>query len=464
MTRSTTGVSGAVRGLPQRVRHIVHKLSDRFGAPPGSRPITLDVHVSDTDADALFHDCLAGDASSSTTRLVVDHDGVVVNDTRIRIRSAGHAGEHDVSTLPSPRHVDVDRLPRRRFGSMTVSQLPDPGGIRFRALSARGRRAERCTVELRSTGDVDTVVALAAAGVPIAVESSGHRSPSARVQRFLTEIDELASAGELRAVQARRAAHSSFGRRAVVTEVERCAGVELQHRPTVSILLATRRPGAIVEAVGRAAQLRSAADHELIVGLHGDGFDTELDSQLRAIWPGACSILRLPATLPLGGMLNQLTQHADGQLLTKWDDDDWYGPDHVDDLVLAWDESGAQVVGKFAEFVYLGGSDLTIRRHSPPAEGRSDLLAGGTLLTSAEWLRQLGGWEPVPRRVDQLLLRATRANGGVAYRTHGYQYVLHRSHEVAEHTWRADEEYFVNAAAQSWPGLRLDEADIPEQR
>ena len=38
---------------------------------------------------------------------------------------------------------------------------------------------------------------------------------------------------------------------------------------------------------------------------------------------------------------------------TKVDDDDRYGPEHIWDLVLARQFSGATVVGKGAEFVYL---------------------------------------------------------------------------------------------------------------
>lgn len=57
-----------------------------------------------------------------------------------------------------------------------------------------------------------------------------------------------------------------------------------------------------------------------------------------------------PAERTLGEVLGELSRRADGELLTKLDDDDHYGPDHVADLFLAWHSVGADLVAKGAWF------------------------------------------------------------------------------------------------------------------
>ena len=43
------------------------------------------------------------------------------------------------------------------------------------------------------------------------------------------------------------------------------------------------------------------------------------------------------------------------------DDDDWYGKEHISDLLLAASYSNADLVGKGSEFVYLMEEDITVR-------------------------------------------------------------------------------------------------------
>ncbi len=88
---------------------------------------------------------------------------------------------------------------------------------------------------------------------------------------------------------------------------------------------------------------------------------------------------------------------AEGELVTKWDDDDWYGPHHLEDLIDALRYSGADLVGKAAEFVRLEQLDLTIRRFRLGAESYSSTIAGGTLLLRRSSLESVGGWAPEPR-------------------------------------------------------------------
>ena len=73
-------------------------------------------------------------------------------------------------------------------------------------------------------------------------------------------------------------------------------------------------------------------------------------------------MIRVDGELTLGDALNAGVETANGELVTKMDDDDYYSIEHLWDLVLALEYSGADLVGKGAEFVYLQWIDLTMRR------------------------------------------------------------------------------------------------------
>ncbi len=230
---------------------------------------------------------------------------------------------------------------------------------------------------------------------------------------------------ELLSIGMRRAAlrdHSSWGR------ARRLGTEEL---PLVSVLLATRRPRFLPYALDSVA--RQTYPHlELVLALHGEGLP-EVERCLTVL-PCPAKVLRVPASEPLGAVLNAATEASSGTLLTKMDDDDAYGADHLWDLVLTREYSGAQLVGKWLEFVYLVASDRTIHWHNGGSERYlASVLSGGTLLISRLDLDRAGGWRRVPRGVDWALGEDVIRAGGRVYRTHAAGFMLVR--HGYRHTW-----------------------------
>jgi hypothetical protein len=211
--------------------------------------------------------------------------------------------------------------------------------------------------------------------------------------------------------------------------------------PSVSALLVSRRADRVAEAVA-ALDAQSYPDLEIVVGLHGIDAPAGL--------PDRVVVRRIPEALSFGEALAEATRAASGSLVTKVDDDDRYGPEHVWDLVLARYYSGATVAGKAAEFVYLAPYGTTIRRRMA-SEVYSDVVAGGTLLLSRGDLEDVGGWRPVPKSVDRALLDRVLHAGGLVYRTHPFGFVYTRYAEG--HTWDPGMPYFLRNPHRHWPGL-----------
>lgn len=227
--------------------------------------------------------------------------------------------------------------------------------------------------------------------------------------------------------------------------------------PTVSVLLSTHRPERLEHAL--AMVRRQDYPHlQAVIVLHGDEDEVAQHApRVRTAlegWDGEWVLIGVPSELTLGHALAAASARADGELLTKMDDDDYYSATHVWDLVLARMYSGAQIVGKALDWVYLRAADTTVFRPTYPAERFARFVAGGTMLISAGDLAQVGGWRPVPRSVDRALLDRVLDSGGLVYRTHGlgYTYVRNAA-DGSANTSSVKEDHFLTKTVAQFPGL-----------
>lgn len=221
--------------------------------------------------------------------------------------------------------------------------------------------------------------------------------------------------------------------------------------PPVSVLLASRRPELVPGALRCIASQRSV-DPEVMVALHVPPSQSiaPVEAAMDEVGlPGR--VLRFEPSVPLGGILNVIAERAAGSHVTKWDDDDLYGPHHLEDLVVASRHSGADLIGKRAEFIHFEGSGDTVMRTTGGAEKRAGNVAGATLFTRRDLLLAVGGFPPLPKSVDFHLRRRYQTLGHSIYRTHGFGFVLVR--RADDHTWAVSEEKLRTKAEHTWVGV-----------
>ena len=267
------------------------------------------------------------------------------------------------------------------------------------------------------------------------------------------------AAREALSIRTRRTALREHSLRSRARQLCAHAGVEPPLPPLVSVLLVTKRPALLAHALAGLAR-QTWPRVELVLGLHGDGF-TGVERRLADL-PMPATVVRVDSAQPLGAALNSAAAASGGTLLTKMDDDDAYGCEHLWDLVLAHEYSQAHLVEKTPEFVYLAASDMTVRMYRGCSEEYGAQGAGGTLLVSREVLDGVGGFPCVPRLVDLRLFNKIRGHDSRrVYRTHGAGYVLVRHGE--DHTWNAvGDEWFLDRADGVWHGWDPDRACIAD--
>lgn len=230
---------------------------------------------------------------------------------------------------------------------------------------------------------------------------------------------------------------------------------QLNDWPSVSAVLLTHRDDYLDHALRQLAAIRYPR-FEIVLAIHGDAVSDERVQRAINGHPHAVRVVHIGSDVIFGTAMQRACEAADGQLITKIDDDDVYSPEHVWDLVLARMYSGAQVTGKALDWIRVESADLTVFRPTYAAEKFAEFVAGGTMLVSREDLADIGGWLPVAKHIDRALLDAFLAEGALVYRTTGlgYVYVRHGS----GHTAQVSDEHFLTKNAARWPGLIAHEA------
>jgi hypothetical protein len=217
------------------------------------------------------------------------------------------------------------------------------------------------------------------------------------------------------------------------------AGLRPPAVPTVSVVLATKRPDQVEHALAQVRRQRGV-DLELVLAPHGFEVDPGRVAELAGDRVHTV-VLPCDADMLFGDVLAAAADAAGGDLVLKMDDDDWYGPDFVTDLLLARAYSGAELVGTPSEMHYLVPEDVTVRR-GHQAELYAHFVAGGTMLVDRGLLRSVGSFRSVRKYVDAQLLHAVGRAGAAIYRTHGLGYLLRRN--ASGHTWQVDMDYLLD--------------------
>ncbi|RVX47833.1 glycosyl transferase family 2 [Nonomuraea polychroma] len=298
---------------------------------------------------------------------------------------------------------------------------------------------------------VRVLAGLAAAGVPL-VAGAVPRWAGALGEGVIELIERCPDlSDELRreehSIRLRRAALRTHG---VAARWEQL-GAPAPAPPLTSVLMATRRTDMVSFALDQVARQRGV-QLEVVLALHGVPKGHPDVAAAIAAYEGPLTVYEADHQAVFGEVLNEAATRASGSFLLKMDDDDWYGPDFLSDLLLAHSYTGAQVVGTVPEFVYLSSIDVTVHRKQI-TEQITSFVAGGTILVERSAFQAVGGFRPLRRSVDTQFQEALQAAGGQIYRTHGLGYILRRG-PAANHTWQEPIGTFLQRNRRQWRGFR----------
>ncbi|MHC4135093.1 MAG: glycosyltransferase family 2 protein [Planctomycetota bacterium] len=203
--------------------------------------------------------------------------------------------------------------------------------------------------------------------------------------------------------------------------------------PRVSVMLCTYRPAFLEEALSHYAA-QTYDPRELLLVLNGDGFDPRRVERLVATIPAPVRVYRTPASWPKARCLQLACECARGELFVNMDDDDWYGPRYVEDLVLALLFSEAGIVCKTSHLTRFDADGRMILVY-PGFEFRYGEWGGGAAMGLRREVLQEVRWRDAPTGEDALFFSDCRARGIPILSTARFQFVCRRRHPK-HHTWK----------------------------
>lgn len=159
------------------------------------------------------------------------------------------------------------------------------------------------------------------------------------------------------------------------------------------------------------------------------------------------AVLRVPGDVALGDVFNRGFAACEGDFLGKMDDDDYYGPEYASDLLTAFEDTSADIVGKWTHYAYSDALDATLLRYPGNEHSFQELLAISTLILRPDVLEDVS-FLPMEKGSGSQFLREAAAVGARVYAGDRFNYLYNRfSGDGHQHTWPvADYEFAAKAA------------------
>jgi glycosyltransferase involved in cell wall biosynthesis len=208
----------------------------------------------------------------------------------------------------------------------------------------------------------------------------------------------------------------------------------------VSVIVCTNRPHFLQHMFQNYFRQRWKPK-ELIIIVNKDKVDLTPYNKMAAQYK-SIRVFHLPARYTLGYCLNYASARAKHPYIAKMDDDEYYAPDYLVGMMLAFEKSKADVVGKRSYFIHLSGKHMLIQRFSTQNRGVS-YLAGGTLVYKRHVWRKVK-FANRSLGEDVQFCRACRQNGFKLYAADRYNFCALRRRQYNTHTWKVSDQEFLS--------------------
>ncbi len=176
-------------------------------------------------------------------------------------------------------------------------------------------------------------------------------------------------------------------------------------------------------------------ERELIVVLNNDELKLA-DWEQEANKHQNVRVYQLDETKRLGECLNYGIERSRFDYVAKFDDDDYYAPAYLADLLIAFDYSGADVVGKCARYIYFE-SDGALAIRFPEREHQFVDIIGGPTMVIARRVLDMVRFDPDkgPGEDTKFLEDCVR-RGFRIYSADRFNFVQVRASSSDLHTWK----------------------------
>ena len=205
--------------------------------------------------------------------------------------------------------------------------------------------------------------------------------------------------------------------------------------PSVSAMISTNRPHQLEHVLEQMSSQKDV-NLELLVGCHGFVLNQTEKNAFESVF-GEVHWVEIDTDVPLGDCYNLLAGKAEGEVVAKIDDDDYYGEYYLSEQLAAMDYADADVVGKAAHYMYLESRDATVLRFPETEHKYRPFVSGPTIVAKRRVVLE-NPFPPVLRGEDTGFLKKVSESGGRIFSTSRFGFMQVRK-SGSTHTWDIDD-------------------------
>ncbi|MTI48990.1 MAG: glycosyltransferase [Firmicutes bacterium] len=206
--------------------------------------------------------------------------------------------------------------------------------------------------------------------------------------------------------------------------------------PGVSIITSTIREENM-ENVFKNFNSQNYSKKELIVILNNNSMDIEKWRNKASIYKNI-KIYRIDEKESLGKCLNFGIEKSKFNYVSKFDDDNYYAPNFLTDLMNAFKYTKADIVGKLSYYVYFEGSKTLAIRCVKKENRYIDFLSGSALIINKKVFNKVK-FSNETIGEDTKFLKDCIKNNFKLYSADRFNYVCIRKPTAKNHTWKVPE-------------------------
>ena len=220
----------------------------------------------------------------------------------------------------------------------------------------------------------------------------------------------------------------------------------VENIPSVSVICSTNRDPRLSHLLQQVAA-QSLAPVELCVLGHGIEIDEDFYTRARAMNISSVKILHRESSESLGSCLNALVESASGEIIAKFDDDDYYLPNYLLDQTNALINMDADLVGKGSIYFYLPDLNVIARRWKHQEHIWRNFVAGATFVGWKQTFTETPSADRTQGEDSDFLARLDR-KGRKVYSSDSFNYLCIRGSTA--HTWSiSDAEILANSEIET---------------
>jgi glycosyltransferase involved in cell wall biosynthesis len=205
----------------------------------------------------------------------------------------------------------------------------------------------------------------------------------------------------------------------------------------ISIVACTNKVG-FMDNIFSNYQNQILQEKELIIILNNDSLDINEWTKKAESYDNV-QVYQLPEETTLGSCMNFAIDKAKFKYVANFDDDDYYGGHYLNEVLKAFENTSADIVGKKGGFLYFANTKELRVRYTKKVPKAVTAIAGGSIAAKKAVMKDIPFLD-INLGIDGGFLLNAESKGYRIHLTSHYNYAYIRR-DNSQHTWKTTNKF-----------------------